>query len=231
MTQPHQPQRPRVVPLLGVAGPMLLVIGNELTKVGGGSPDLHASAEEYAESIGPSPVVVVGIFLVITAWLAIAGFFATLADRLRERSGSDQLARLVTGGAVLAAAVGVCGALPLLAATMMARDGDLSPEIAKALLLMNAAVFVVGWLLLAVPMSVASVTGLRTGGLPRWLGRSGAVVATALAVGSLAVWWINGLLVVWLLALLWMIVAGVVLVVRSPRTEPALDRSLAGSRS
>jgi hypothetical protein len=229
MTQP--PQRQRLVPLLGVAAPMLLVVGNELTKIGGSSPALNASAGEYAESIGPSPVVVVGIFLVITAWLTIFGFFASLAERLRERPGSEHPARLITGGAVLAAAVGVCGALPLLAATLMARDGDLSPEIAKALLLMNAAVFVVGWLLLAVPMAVASVTGLRTSGLPRWLGRSGAGVATALAVGSVAVWWIQGLLVVWLLALLWMIVTGITLALGNPRTEPTPARNLAGSRS
>src|SRR3712207_5589501 len=121
-------------PLLGVGAVTLLVMGNELTKVGGGSPALHASAAEHADSVGSSGLVVVGVYLVVGAWLAMVGFFRVFAERLRARPGGKRPARVITDSAVLAAAVGISGAAPLLAATVQAADGDLPSETAKALM-------------------------------------------------------------------------------------------------
>ncbi|TFV89631.1 hypothetical protein [Blastococcus sp. CT_GayMR16] len=196
-------------PLLGGGGVVLLVVGNELTKVGGDSPSLHAPAAEYATAIGSSGLVVVGVYGVVAAWLALGAFFSVVGERLRERPDGGRPARLVAAGGALAAAVGISGAAPLLAATVMVGDGGLSPETAKSLLLLNGAVFVLGWLVVSVPLGVAAAAGRRLGVLGRGTGRVGTVVAVALAAGSLAVWFAEGALLVWLVALIWIVVASV----------------------
>jgi hypothetical protein len=119
----------RIAPALsGVGAVMLLVVGNELTKVGGGSPDLHASAAGYADAVGSSRVVVLGIYLAVAGFLALTVFFWVFAERLRGTPDSDRAARAVTA---------------------MAGDGDLTPELAKALQPMNDAVFVLSSQLVA----------------------------------------------------------------------------------
>jgi hypothetical protein len=210
-------------PAFGVGGVVLLMVGNELTKVGGDSPSLHAPAVAYGDAIGDSGLVVVGVYAVVVAWLSLAGFFHVMGERLRERPDGVRPARLVTAGGTLAAAVGISGAAPLLAATVMAGDGDLSAETAKALLLLNGAVFVLGWLVVAVPIGAAAVAGRRLGVLGRSTGWSGTVVAVALAVSSLLVWFAQGVLLVWLVALIWIVVASVSVARRSgrSRTVPA----------
>src|SRR4051812_32517316 len=133
----------RIAPALsGVGAVLLLVVGNEVGKVGGGSPDLHASAAEYTAAVGSSRVVVVGIYLVVAGVLALTVFCGVFAGRLRGTPAAARPARAITAGGVLAGALGVSGALPLLAVTAMAGDGDLTPELAKALQLMDDAVFV-----------------------------------------------------------------------------------------
>ncbi|WP_448624143.1 hypothetical protein [Geodermatophilus sp. URMC 64] len=207
-------------PVLGVGAVVLLNVGNELTKIGGGSPDLHASPEGYADAVGSSPLGIVGIYLAVVAWLAVGGFFRVVAERLRGTADGDRAARAVAAGGVLAAAVGISGALPLLAATVMAGDGDLTPELAKALQLMNGAVFVLGWLVVAVPLGIAALAGMRARVLGRVHGWSGVVVAALLAAASLAVWWVEGLVLVWLLGMVWIAATGVALARRVPAVEP-----------
>jgi hypothetical protein len=213
----------RIAPALsGVGAVLLLVVGNEVGKVGGGSPDLHASAAEYTAAVGSSRVVVVGIYLVVAGFLALTVFFRVFAERLRGTPDADRTARAITAGGVLAGALGVSGALPLLAVTAMAGDGDLTPELAKALQLMDDAVFVLSWLLVAVPMATAALVAMRRQVLGRMLGCSGAVIAALLAVASVAVWWTEDLVMVWLLGLIWIAVAGIALARRAPRPVPPI---------
>jgi hypothetical protein len=222
----------RTAPLLGVLAVVLLVVGNELTKTDGDSPSLHAPTADYSDAIGSSPLVLIGCYAVIAAWLALGGFFAAAAERLRrfgtgDGSGDgsgDGAARSVAAGGALAAAVGIAGAAPLLAATVMTGDGDLSPETAKALLLMNAVVFVVGWFVTAVPIGMLAWRAVRVGALGAVLGWSGVVLAIALALGSLAVWWVEGVLLLWLVALLWIAAVGVRLSVTARRAPTSVDR-------
>src|SRR4051794_7906296 len=93
--------------VLGVGAVGVLNVGNELGKVGGGSPDLHASPGGYADSVGSSRLVVVGVYVAVVGWLAAGGFFRVLAERLRGSPDGDRAARAVTAGGVLVAAVGV----------------------------------------------------------------------------------------------------------------------------
>jgi hypothetical protein len=213
-------------PVLGVGAVVLLNVGNELGKVGGGgSPDLHATPDEYADAVGSSRLGVLGIYLAVAGWLAIGGFFRVLAERLRGSPDGDRAARTVTAGGVLVAAVGVSGALPALAAKAMAADGDLTPELAKALNLVNAAVFVLSWLMVAVPMGVAAVVAMRRRGLGRVLGWSGVIVATLLAAASLAVWWVEDLVLIWLLGMLWIAAVGIALGRRTSAAAPSNGRA------
>src|SRR3954447_10383350 len=109
----------RLAPLLGLGGVVLLIVGNEVSNAGGGSPDLHASAVEYADAVGPDTGIA-GVYLVVVGWLALAGFFRVLGERLRGTPDGARAARTVTGGGTLAAAVAVVAGLPQLATTLMA---------------------------------------------------------------------------------------------------------------
>jgi hypothetical protein len=57
--------------------------------------------------------------------------------------------------------------------------------------------------------------------LGRGLGWSGIAIAVALAFSSLAVWFAEGVILVWMAALIWICVASVALAIRS-RRSPAL---------
>lgn len=194
--------------LLGFASVVLLIVGNELTKIGGDSPALHASAAQYREAVGAPGAGLLGVYLVVLAWLAFAGFFAAVAERLGAQGAHAGGARLIGTSAALAAAVGIAGASPLLAAMVLSEDGDLTPQIAKALLLMNAISFVVSWLTAALPLGICAACMVREQVRPG-LGRVGLVVAPTLAVASLAVWRYEGAMLVWMLALLWIMAASV----------------------
>src|SRR3954447_3914433 len=95
-----------LAPLLGLGGVVLLIVGNEVSNAGGGSPDLHASAAEYAHAVGPDTGIA-GVYLVVIGWLALAGFFLVLSERLRGTPEGDRAARTVSGGGILTAAVAV----------------------------------------------------------------------------------------------------------------------------
>jgi hypothetical protein len=215
-------------PLLGLGGVVLLIVGNGVSNAGGGSPDLHASAAEYADAVGRPGTGLTGVYLVVVGLLALAGFFRVLGERLRGTPDGDRAARTVSGGGMMAAAVAVVGGLPLIANTMMAQDGDLDPALAKALQLMNDAVFGLSWLLFAVPLTTAAAAAMRQGALGRVLGWSGVALGGALAVGSFVVWWVNGLVMVWLLALIWIAAASITLAIRA--RPPASGGSVSAGR-
>jgi hypothetical protein len=216
----------------GVGGVVLLTVGNELTKAGGGSPDLHAPAAAYAGAIGTSDLVLVGVWVVVVAWLLLAVFFRAAGELLRGTPDGDRAARTVTSGGALAAAVGIAAGAPaLLSGWVLAADGELTDGLAKALLLMNASVFVLGWLLVAVPMAVLARGGVRRGLFGGVLGTSGVVLAGVLAVASLVVWWVGGVMLAWVAALLWLIVVSVRLAVAHPALADRSDQGSAGVTS
>lgn len=215
---------------LGLISVVLLIAGNEVGKIGGGSPPLHASPAVYLDAVASSGAALIGGFLVIVAWLAFAGFFAVAVGSM-ERAGQVEVSgRLILGGAVLTAAIGIAGAPPLAAAGVLAADGDLSPQIAKALVLLNAVTFVLTWLTAAVPMGLSAARLGRVRMLPRVLSWSGLVLAPMLAAGSLAVWRYEAAFLAWMLTMIWIAAASITLTWRATRghTSPvARDRTAA----
>lgn len=77
---------------------------------------------------------------------------------------------------MLVAAVGISGAPPLLAATVMASGGDLSPQVAQGLPLQNAVVLPLSWLLVAIAVALAAVQLRRPVMMEPRLGRVGMVL-------------------------------------------------------
>jgi hypothetical protein len=205
---------------LGLLAVVLLMVANSMLNSQGGSPALHASAADYATSVASSATALVAGFLTAVAFLALAGFFLGVADTLR-RAGTGRLsASLIAAGGVLTAAVGLAGAPPLLAGGILAADGDLTPPLAKALVLMNAATFVTTWLTVAVPIGVTAAAGMRTGILPRLLGYPGVAIAAALPVAALIAFRIEALTLAWLLAIVWLAGTSIVLTWRAARSGP-----------
>lgn len=215
--------------LLGFVSVVLLIVGNELTKIGGDSPALHATAAQYGKAVGTSAAGVLGVYLVVLAWLAFAGFFGAVAEYLGTPRTPSPSSPLIRTSAALAAAVGIAGAPPLLAAMVLAEDGDLTPQIAKALMLMNAVSFVLSWLAAAVPVGASALWMVREQVRPV-LGRVGLVVAPTLAAGSLAVWRYEGALAMWMLALLWIMAASVGLTRHGRRATKKETGALAAER-
>jgi len=122
----------------------------------------------------------------------------------------------------------------------MAQDGDLDPELAKALGLMNGSSFILMWATSSIHVAATSALVLRTRRLPVVVGWSGALLAPALLIGSVAVWIYQAAFAVWTLTMLWLIATSIVLALRggSPRaaaetpsgSPPRAEALIAGDR-
>jgi hypothetical protein len=101
--------------------------------------------------------------------------------RSAEREGG-WLSATAFGGGLVAFAVKLASVAPILA--VRAGEG-IDTGIAKVLIAMNGASFVITFLPLAVMLWAAAIVVVRTGALPRWLGWGAAVVGLGL-LGALA---------------------------------------------
>lgn len=211
----------RLAASCGALAVILIAVGNEVSKIGGGSPGVHDSPQDYLSALGrPTPLLIGGFLIVLGACLFVP-FFASLSDTLRRSAGAgDVLPAVVFGGGLVTATVSLAAAAPVVAAGILADDGQLSPELAKALSLMNGGLFVVTWTTSAIYVAATAVLVLRTRALPRFIGWSAAILAPALLVGSVAVWKYDAGFVPWLLTLIWLIATSIALTVRAGRPEP-----------
>lgn len=220
----------RVCAAGGAVAVVLLMAGNEVAKIGGGSPPLHASPREYAEAVGTPAGSLVGGLLVVLGLCLLVPFFASLAGTLRRAAGDRELLPTVLlGGGLVTVAVGLAAGAPLFAAGVLADDGQLDPTLAKALQLMNGGLFVVMWATSAIYVGATAILVLRTHALPRLIGWSGALLAPALVAASLAVWEYQAAFLAWALTLLWIIATSITAAVRAgeirPTAAPILNRS------
>lgn len=200
---------------------LLLIVGNEVMKIGGGSPGLHDSPQDYLSAVGRPANLLIGGFLIVLGACLFVPFFATLAGTLRRSAGEgDVLSAVVFGGGLVTVTVSLAAVAPVVAAAVLANDGQLSPELAKALSLMNSGLFVVMWATSAIYVAATAVLVLRTRALPRFIGWSGALLAPALLVGSLAVWKYDAGFIAWMLTMVWLIATSIALAVRAGKPEP-----------
>lgn len=211
----------RLAASCGALAVILIIVGNEVMKIGGGSPGLHDSPQDYLSAVGRPTTLLIGGFLIVLGACLFVPFFASLADTLRRSAGAgDVLPAVVFGGGLVTVTVSLAAAAPAVAAGVLADDGQLSPELAKALALMNSGLFVVMWATSAIYVAATAVLVLRTRALPRFIGWSGALLAPALLVGSLAVWKYDAGFVAWMLTMVWLIATSIAVAVRAGKLEP-----------
>ena len=117
-----------------------------------------------------------GLAAVLFLWFA-----ATVASYLR-RHGAVRLATTSVAGGV--AAIGLALAGGLAGGELAFRSGGVDAGSTRVLFDINQMTFVAIWFPLAVFVAAASIAGMRTGSLPGWLTRTGAVFAVAALVAG-----------------------------------------------
>jgi uncharacterized protein DUF4386 len=197
----------------GIAYVALAVVGNDILAGASHAPAPDASPAAIGAFVASHPTttqVWIGAYLDVLGLLAFIGFVAYLYSVLRraDRDGGF-LPTVVLGSGLVAAAVKLASLAPGFAVLYRAGDG-LSPQLATALFDMNNAAFALDWALSAVMLAATAGVVLRTGVLPRWLGRSALAIAPLL-LASVPFFTTDGP-PIFLLGLVWIIAASVALI-------------------
>jgi hypothetical protein len=202
----------RVGGAAGIAFVVLALAGNTLA--GGGVP-VDAPAAEHAAELArrtADGAWRAGVALELVAFLALLVFSAALARRIRMVEPQEASTGLVVLSAgVLLAAVKLGSGAAVLAAD--SRAGHLDGELARLLADLNGAAFALSFVPLGLLLLAAAVGALVHGALPRTLGWVGAVVGVLL-VAATAVAGADAVPIPFLLALLWLVATGVVMLRR-----------------
>jgi hypothetical protein len=210
----------------GIAYAGLIMVGGA-TGPAAGIPATNASPGTigtYIAHHAPTTSQWAGVYVEVLALLAFAVFVSYLWRVLRDAEGDrGWLAGAALSGGLLAVTIKLASLPAALAALYRADDG-ISAQVATALIDMNNIAFALTWAPTALMLAATAAVALRTGVLPRWLGRS----AIAIAVGLLASlpFAASAEPPTFMLALIWIIAASVVLVRRvdAPAARDATAR-------
>ncbi|HWG93715.1 MAG TPA: hypothetical protein VNU66_05770 [Mycobacteriales bacterium] len=195
----------------GIAFVVLALAGNSLT---GGGVDSAAPSEAHAAEVVRRTADAAwraGTALELVAFLALLVFSAALARRIRlsePREGYLGLTVLAAG--TLLAAVKLASGSALYAADR--RAGELDGDLARLLTDLNDASFALSFVPLGLLLGAAAVAALAHGALPRALGWTGVPVAVLLVAAAST--GADAVPVPFLLALVWLVATGVVLLRR-----------------
>lgn len=205
----------------GAAAVLLLIVGNEVSKIVGGSPALHDPAEAYIRGIlgADQTPVLTGNILIVVGQLLFLPFFLALR-RLLETRREQLLPSLLTGAGTVTVTIGLTGTIPLVPLSVLAADQELTPEIAKALTVANAASWVLSWATSSVWVAATAALILRSRVLPHFLGWIGALLAPALLIGAALVWVVEAFTLAWLLTILWTLILSLITTIRVGAIRP-----------
>jgi hypothetical protein len=131
----------------------------------------------YLHSVAGSTYARVGVTLELLGFAALIVFVGYLCTRVRD---AGWLATVALAGGVVAVAIKLASAAPILAAYVL-RD-ELSAGTARVLVDMNAAAFVTTWLPIGIFVACAGAACLATRTVGRILGWGGVVVGSAAVV-------------------------------------------------
>ncbi len=207
----------RLAGISGILWIILVLVG--FGAIAGFSPSITDSKADVVEyfALANATRVYIGEYLEILAFLLFAVFAARLLSILREAEGGTAwLSRLALGGAVLFIAFSLAGVAPLIAGTYRAEHGGLGEDSLVALNDLRVALY---WMsLLVAPLFLLPVGLLiaRTGVFPHWLGWGAITLGAVLLLGLIAPTSGIGDIASMLMGL-WVLVVGVLLVVRSGR--------------
>ncbi len=206
----------RWAPASGIVYAVLVVVGLFLLVIEEIDGDSDEEILSYFADGGNRAMQLAGSFLVAVGVLFFLVFVSTLRNRLRSvEPESESLSTLAFGAGITSAAL-MIGAGALLASTSLAAElmsrYVVDPNLARfavgaGYLFVTAAVMTNGVLVIA-----TSVLALRTAVLPSWLGWVG-FAAVVLAVAE-------AFLLPIIVIPVWISVASVVLIVRTPTSLP-----------
>jgi hypothetical protein len=206
--------------LAAAAGAMyvvLLVAGDDFVNGADEAPVPDASMREVAAYLASADTTSfwVGRFIGLLGVCALLVFVAYVSHVIRRAEGSEGiLSRVTLGAGVLAAGLQFAAAPAQFAAVQRFGEG-IDPQVARALIDVQSASFILSWFPLALVFGCAACAGLRYGLLPRWLTMPAAVISIGLLVG-LATQPAEAAFLAFMCALLWLIAASVALVRRVP---------------
>ena len=168
-------------------------------------------------------------YLELGAFLALMVFSIVLYSRLRSTEpGGAIAAKVVVAACVVSVAIKL-SSFPAVYA-LYSSPVLLDPGVARALWMLGEFAFTVSMLSQALSLGAVAVSGLISGGIPRWLAATAGVIAVSIGVG--VVLGGNFEVAPTLAWFLWLLVASVTLFVQSPRTsgqEQPAQRGFAAS--
>lgn len=176
----------RIAQQLGAAcGILYMVLALFAVNVlnGGLLPDANAPLAEIAAHLAqhrPTPMQWAGIYIELIALLLFVVFVCNLWGVLRRAEGDPGwLSAIVLSAGVLTVAVKIASFSGPIA--VVYRVG-VDPQLARTLIDMNDASFVITWATDALLVAATAIVVLRTGVMRRWLGWLGIVTSVALLV-------------------------------------------------
>lgn len=198
---------------------VLVMLGNSGVLSGGGSgpaPDLTASRSDVARWVvtlpAPGPLDWLSVAVEGAGLLCMLIFTAYLYSLLRNaEEGRGWLAVAALTGGLLSVAIKMSSLSPMLALFYRAHSG-MDAQLATALLDQNSFSFIETWAANGILLTAAGLAGHRYRALPSWLAWSGIVIGALLLIATPFA--LGPVYPVTLLFLAWMLVAGVMLVIR-----------------
>lgn len=205
---------------------ILVMLGTSgLFSSGGGSgqvPDLTSSRGDVARWLAtlpvPGPLDWANIVFEGAGLLCMLLFSAFLYSRLRSaEAGRGWLAPAALAGGLLSVAIKMSSIPPMLALFYRAHQG-MDAQLATSLIDQNSFAFIETWAANGILLAGAGLAGIRYRALPGWLAWSGLVIGVLLLVSVPVAF--GPVYFVTLLFLLWMLVAGIVLMIRPSPDSP-----------
>jgi hypothetical protein len=195
-----------------------VLFGNEMSNAGASGKDTGPAI--LADLQRPrSGVNIAGTVMEVLGFATLIVFLGYLYRLLRRAEGPDGWwAAPAFGAGLVTVAIKLASAAPFMVAHL--RASELSPELARTLLDMNGAAFVVSGFTWGIFVLAAAAAALSGRVLPRWLATVGVVVgALTIAAGTAGILDPEGYVPIpFLLGLLWVLAFSIVLTVRrAPR--------------
>jgi hypothetical protein len=212
------PLADRIGAACGAAYVLLILVGNQMSS--GSGTDPHPSGTQDLADLSGSPTTVesIGFMLELAGFVAFVLFLGWFVHALRQRGGpAPWLAGAAGVAGVITVAVKLASAMPVLAGQI--DHSELTPAMARVLVDMNGAAFVVTFLPFGVFLATAGAAFLATGFLGRVAAWTGIVVGTLTVLATILSQAdpVGTNVMPFLLGLVWLLVIGVRLAWRGPR--------------
>lgn len=148
------------------------------------------------------------------SFLALMVFSIVLYSRLRPAEPGEAIAAKVVVAACTVSVAIKLSSFPAVYA-LYSSASQLSPDVARSLWIIGDFAFVVSMIAQALSLGAVAVSGLLSGGIPRWLAGTAGVISVALVAGFIIGG--NAQVAPTLAWMLWLLVASLALFVRGPR--------------